>query len=855
MSRSDLWKWLALAAIALLSAYVVIPPKEKVRLGLDLSGGTSFLVAVDKERLENNIRAGDPNLDDAAVSKKIESILKDADARAVEVIRNRIDGLGVNEPVIQGGKNHRITVQLPGISKEAREAAEKSIQSAAFLEFKVVHKNNASLVDALFRNNQVPEGYEMGDDGRSYKRAANYIELAKDPGYQSRLSLFHVPNPLYAFMLERKILQNGDVIYIPMYVLRKAEMTGDALSSASVEMNTMTGEVTVNLTFNAKGAATFAKVTKAFAPGGSRNPNSQSGRQLAIILDDTLYSAPEIKEEIVGGRAQISGSFTWADASVLRNILNAGSLPAPMKILQKSSVESTLGVDAIKSGIRASLLATFLVGLFMIIYYAYCGLIADVALILDLLLLPAGLIIASNVLAVFVRDAAIARKSLDLPVLTMPGIAGIVLTLGMAVDANVLIFERIREEFAQGKSARTAVAAGYDRAFLAIFDSNITTLLTGIILFIFGAGPIRGFAITLTAGIVISMFTVLVVTRIIFNATIPESRVKPYKMLSLLKNPNYDFIKWGKPLGLASLAIIVVTLGLFFGRAFTTPKKVMAVDFTGGAAITYSYDAEKKPDIGAVRKALTTVLDDIAVQYQTSLEGKGNLLQVKTSDEVATSKKIAAADKEQNRPLSSILRDALNKGCPDAKFEISNEEIVGSEVGSDLKVAAVKAVIFSLIGILIYISIRFEFGFALGGVVALAHDAFITLGLYSLFGRQFSLTAVAALLTIVGYSINDTIVIFDRIREQLKLDHKSDFKTLCNKAINDTLSRTLLTSITTTIAVLVLFIFGGGAINDFALAMLIGVIAGTYSSVFISPALMVFWYRGRRPNFAISKDV
>ncbi|MBO7655949.1 MAG: protein translocase subunit SecF, partial [Kiritimatiellae bacterium] len=377
--------------------------------------------------------------------------------------------------------------------------------------------------------------------------------------------------------------------------------------------------------------------------------------------------------------------------------------------------------------------------------------------------------------------------------------------------------------------------------------------LTGIILFIFGAGPIRGFAITLTAGIIISMFTVLVVTRIIFKATVPESRVKPYRMLSLLKNPNYDFIKWGKPLGLASLAIIVVTLGLFFGRAFTTPKKVMAVDFTGGSAITYSYEEAKKPDIGEVRKALATVLDDIAVQYQTSLEGKGNLLQVKTSDEVATSKKIAEADK--TTPLATILCNALNKGCPEAKFEISGEESVGSEVGADLKVAAVKAVIFSLIGILIYISIRFEFGFALGGVVALAHDAFITLGLYSLFGRQFSLTAVAALLTIVGYSINDTIVIFDRIREQLKLDHKSDFKSLCNKAINDTLSRTLLTSITTVIAVLVLFIFGGGAINDFALAMLIGVLAGTYSSVFISPALMVTWYRGRRPSFAVSKSV
>ena len=841
MSRNDLWKWLVLAFLAVLSAYVVVPPKEKIRLGLDLSGGTSFTVAIDEERLSANVKAGNPELTDVEVQNQINTILKDADARAIEVIRNRIDGLGVNEPVIQGGKNHRIVVQLPGANAEQRDAAEKSIQSAAFLEFKLVHKQNDELVDKVLTSGRLPEGFVSSDDGRGYKRAANYNELVKDPDYARRLSLFEVPDPRYAFMLEREQGADGQVSYRPVYVLRKAELTGDALSSASVEIEPMTGRVHVSLVFNAKGAADFARLTKAYSPRGSRNKDSDEGRRLAIVLDDTLYSAPVLKTEIPNGRAVIEGNFKWSEAAVLRNILNAGSLPAPMKILEKRSVESTLGADAIRSGLNAAVLATVLVALFMLIYYSYCGLIANVALVLDLLLLPAGLIVASNILSIFVKDAAIAKRSLDLPVLTMPGIAGIVLTLGMAVDANVLIFERIREEFALGKSARAAVAAGYDRAFLAIFDSNITTLLTAIILFIFGAGPIRGFAITLTAGIIISMFTALVVTRLVFNATVPENRTQPYRMLQFMKNANFDFLRWGKPAGLASLAVIVVTLALFFGRGLKNPASVMAVDFTGGASMTYGY--AQKADIGEIRKVVADVVkNDATIQYQSTLDGTGNLLLVKTSV-----MKIG----EEN--VSKMIQAALTQAFPESKFTLAGEEDVGSEVGKDLKRAATKAILFSLIGILVYVSLRFEFGFALGGVIALAHDAFITLGLYSLFGRQVSLTIVAALLTIVGYSINDTIVIFDRIREDLRKDPKTDYRTLCNRAINQTLSRTVLTSLTTLIAVLVLFIFGGGAINDFALAMLIGVIAGTYSTIFIAAPIMLAWYKGRRPGFATTK--
>ncbi|MBP5510648.1 MAG: protein translocase subunit SecD [Kiritimatiellae bacterium] len=843
MSRNDLWKWLVLVFLAILSVYTVYPPKEKIRLGLDLSGGTSFTIAIDQKRLASNLKAENPDQTDAQVQSRVDSLLRDADDRVVEVIRNRIDGLGVNEPVIQGGKNHRITVQLPGISEESRRTAEQSLQSAAFLEFKLVSPNNADEVDKLFKSGRIPEGYELGEDGQSFKRSANYNELVKDPEYLNRLGRFEVRDPRYQFMLER--FENEDthaIAYRPVFVRRKAEMTGGALSRASVEVDSMTGKVQVQLTFNAKGAAEFARLTKAYAPHGSRNKDKDRGRQLAIILDDTLYSAPTINEEIPNGKAVINGSFSWAEAAVLRNILNAGSLPAPMKVIEKRSIESTLGSDAIHSGLMAGILGLVLIMIFMLCYYCYCGVLANVALILDIVLLPAGLIIASNVLGVFVQDAAVAKKAIDLPVLTMPGIAGIVLTVGMAVDANVLIFERIREEFKLGKSARAAVAAGYDNAFLAIFDSNITTMLTAALLFIFGAGPIRGFAITLSAGIIISMFTALVVTRLIFNLTVSETRVKPYKMLQLLKNPNFDFVKWGKTAFVTSVLVALVTVGLFFGRAFHNPASVMSVDFTGGEAMTFQFDSAQKMEIGEVRKIAATLVNDATIQYQDSLEGSAQTLLVKTS-------MTKTAD---GKPVADAMLDALRKAKPEAKFLLANSEEVGSEIGADLKKAAIWASIWSLAAILIYVSLRFEFAFALGGVIALAHDALITLGLYSLFGflfggRQVGLMIVTALLTIIGYSINDTIVIFDRIREDLRKDQKSDLKTLCNKAINSTLSRTLLTSITTLIACLTLFIFGGGAINDFALAMVIGVLVGTYSSVFVAVPVMIWWFKGKRP--------
>jgi SecD/SecF fusion protein len=471
-------------------------------------------------------------------------------------------------------------------------------------------------------------------------------------------------------------------------------------------------------------------------------------------------------------------------------------------------------------------------------YYLYCGLIANVALLANLVLMPAGMIIAGGLLSVFVRDSGISNSVLQLPVLTLPGIAGIVLSIGMAVDANVLIYERMREEFRLGKTVRAAVAAGYDRAFLAILDSNLTTLLTGVILFIFGSGPIRGFAVTLSAGLIVSMYTALVLTRMVFDATVSETRVKPFRMLKLIGETSYDFLAKRKPAMLASLAVIVISWGCFAGRVARDKNAVLGVDFTGGASVTLSYG--KQADLGKVRKALADAgIPDAAVQYQKSLESGAGVLEIKSSYT-----EIAGA------PTSKRVQLALDESMPDMQFKVIGEEMIGPAVGKDLRNGAIKAIIISLIGMIIYITVRFQFGFALGAIAALAHDVLVTFGIFTLLGRQVNLTTVAALLTIVGYSINDTIVIFDRIREDMRLDQRSSFIDVINRAMNQTLSRTLLTTFVTMLAVFSLLIFGGGSIRDFALTMIIGMIAGTYSTLFIATPVMVAWYKGRRPGFA-----
>ena len=844
--RNDIWKWLALLIIAVFSIYVTYPPKEKLRFGLDLKGGTSFTLGVDKDKLRETIIADKPAIsnDNAAIEREIQKVLQGCDARIIQVVRRRVDGMGMNEPVIQGMKDHRLLVQLPGVDDETRKAAKQSLQSASFLEFRLTHPRNDELVNKLLALDVAPDGYEKGGSG--YVRKANYAEVAAQKGYAARLAAFHVPDPRYQFMLEK----TGDGSYRPAFVARSSptgtskRFTGEYLTSASVERDPA-GSLAISFSLNSEGARLFTQITRNYVAHGPKNPTDR-GRQLAIILDDVLVSAPVLQSEI-GAHGQITGHFSAAEAQQLANDLNSGALPAPLEILAESSVAPTVGEDAIHAGLVAAGLGFCLVALFMFIYYWFTGLVANVALFLDIALLPAALVFVANVLGVFAKDASMGSTgSLALPVLTMPGIAGLVLTLGMAVDANVLIFERIREEFQRGSSAGTAIKMGYGRAFTAIFDSNLTTILTGVILFIVGTGPVRGFAITLTAGVVISMFTAVIVTRLVLDNVVDPDRMKPFRMLQFFKTPKFDFVRLGKITTITSLAVILVTVSLFFVRAFTKPASVLAVDLTGGTSIVYSFKQEAKPAVGDIRKVLDPFDNATIIQYQ---EGMGDsTLLVKTGHSAETAKEKGV--KDVGGHVTKLLQDAFK----DADIKLLSVDEIGSMVGADLKKSGTWAVILSLCAILVYVGFRFEFGFGLGALVALAHDALISLGLFSICGRQVSLIVVTALLTIIGYSVNDTIVVFDRIREDLRKDQKSSFKDLCNHALNACLGRTVITSVTTFFAVAALFAFGDGSIYDFALTMAIGVVAGTYSSMFIATPIMMWCYKGRRPKFEAEKS-
>ena len=838
MTRNNIWKWLVLFLIAAVSIYVCNPPAEKFRFGLDLKGGTSFTLGVDTDKLAETILASNPNLTPEQVQAKVNETLVGCDDRIIQVIRRRVDSMGTNEPVIQGMKDHRLLVQLPGVDADVRAAAKASLQSAAFLEFRLTHPKNDQLVAKLLAKDVAPEGYKKSAGG--YAKADNYAEVSKVPGFAARLAAFETPDARYRFMLE----DNGNGTYSPNFVSRTTELTGESLVKAAVERDPTAGTLSIGFELNSEGGQKFATLTRNYKAGGPKNPTSR-GRQLAIILDETLISAPVINSEI-STRGQITGHFTAAEAQKLANELNAGALPAPLRILAESTVAPTVGDDAIQAGKVAAVMGFLLVAIFMFIYYWRTGLIADIALFLDIVLLPTALVLCANVLGVFAHDPSMGGGgSMQLPVLTMPGIAGLVLSLGMAVDANVLIFERIREEFQNGATAGKAIKNGYGRAFTAIFDSNLTTILTGIILFVVGTGPVRGFAITLTAGVVISMFTAVVVTRLVFDHCVNPERTKPFKMLQMFKAPSFKFMSYTKWTVSASAAIIVLTLAIFAIRGLVNPASVLAVDLTGGTSIVYNVNPEKLPEVKDIRAALNDFDNATVIQYQ---HGVGDTTLLVKTGETAETKKGATVE---NKDVGAYITKLLQEKFPESNITAASVDEVGSMVGADLKKSGTYAVLFSIVAILIYVAFRFEFGFGLGAIVALAHDALITLGLFSLCGRQVSLIVITALLTIIGYSVNDTIVVFDRIREKVKFNRnpKAVFADICNEAINQCLSRTVITSVTTLFAIIALFAFGDGSIFDFALTMLIGVAAGTYSSIFIATQIMVWWYRGKLPTF------
>ena len=722
----------------------------RIRLGLDLQGGTSFLVSMDTNRLT---QASDTN---QMASQTMDTSA--AISHAVEVLRKRVDKFGVAEPLIQPQGTDHILVQLPGLSAADQESAKVAIQKAAFLEFRMVH----------------PQSKELIEQG------------IVEPGYE---------------VLKRKEKnRDGRETTEAVLVKKRREMDGSGIKNAMVVRGNL-GEPEINFTLDPKASERFGEITTEYVH-----------QRMAIVLDGELYSAPVINEPIMGGSGRISGSFDQKEAFELANVLE-NPLRAPLHIDESREVNPTLGKDSIRSGIKACIYGTLAVSAFMLVYYLMAGMVANVALIANIIILLGVMCSVGTTL-------------------TLPVIAGIVLTVGMAVDANVLIYERIREETAKGKSLRGAIAAGYDRAFGTIFDSHVTTLISSIILIFMGTGSIKGFGVALTIGVTASLFTALIVTRMIFDFLVDRGWLKSLPMFHVIRATKLDFMKLAKPAFAISWLLIAIGVGYGFHRG----KSAFGVDFLGGDTCLFSF--ENRADEAQVRSALTKAgIKDPLIQYQKDLSTRKETLRVDSAT-----------------GTGGAVVSVLTK-LPEAKFIKLKQDHIGATVGQEIQKSAVIAALLSLFGILVYVAVRYEFSFAVGAVLAVVHDVLMTIGWYCLSGREFNATTVAAILTIIGFSTNDTIVIFDRIREDLKLGVRGTFREVMNQALNQTLSRTLITSGTVFIATTSLYIFGGGAINDFAFTFLVGIITGTYSSIYIASALVLWWHKGQRPSLGASAQV
>ncbi len=716
----------------------VMPPEKKIRLGLDLQGGTSFLLRLVDETGEGVSPA---TLD-----------------QAIEVIRKRVDQFGVSEPVIAAQGRDRILVQIPGLDTQQLASTKEQLQRVAKLEFAMVHPQSEAVLAAVDAGQGVlPPGFVV-------KEYTDTIE--------------------------------GKEQTVRLLVKQRADLTGDRVTAANPFYDVQGYGVAMKL--DSEGGKMFGDLTTA-----------NVGQRLAIMLDGDVQSAPSIRQPIYGGEAVITGRFSDAEARNLASVLE-NPLKTPVEIEETRSVSASLGADSIRSGVGAGLLGLALTLLFVLFYYRLAGVVACLALAVNLVLLFGAM-------------------SMFNFVLTLPGIAGIILTIGMAIDANVLIYERLREEMAAGKSLGAAVNSAYDKAFSAIFDANVTTLITSAILFWQATGPVKGFAITLTLGIIASMFSALLFTRTVFGFLLENFGLKKLRMVNWIPSRSIDFL--GKRhLALAlSLVVLLGSIGYFAWRG----EKNFGVDFTGGDLVV----------LGAK--------DNIPLaDLRRSVEGAGlgeSTLQIATEEGrelITVQSKFGTAD---------AIVAKLQQDFPQAGLTIEQTDTVGPRIGKELAGRSLFALALGLLGILIYVTLRFEFSFALGALVALLHDVIITVGVFALLGREISMVMVGAVLTIAGYSINDTIVVFDRVREGLMSGRRGTVAQIMNACLNETLGRTILTGGTTLLATTALYFFGGPVLSDFALAIIIGVLVGTYSSIFVAAPIVLWW--SKRTGKSIKREV
>ena len=704
--------------------------------------------------------------------------------QAVKTLQGRLNPDGTKDMLIQPQGEDMIIIEMPGVSEEEAAWVREIIQKQSVLELRAVHPNNDSLAPQVAAKETAVPGYRLYTHSYTNDRTG-------DPVTEQLL-------------LEKRNKIEGKHV-------KKAFPDQGSTGVVRVELSNSGGKLMRNLTA----------------------PMTKGSDRLAIVLDGEINSAPVVQ-------ATLSSNFIIegiGDAEECRNLSATlmNPLENPLKILKESTVTARLGAATVSQGIYAGIAGLALTLVFLIIYYRIAGFIALIGLTINVLIL-------FGAMAMFEFT------------FTLPGIAGIILTIGVAVDANVLIYERLREELQEGKSLGSAIQAAYEKAFTAIFDANITTLITAIILFWRASGTVKGFAITLTIGILASMFAALVVTRVVFwwTARGPDKGVRKLTFLNMIPKRTINFMGLRKAAFAISLAGLAGSL-LMVG---TKREEALGIDFAGGALIQFQTQEER-----VLEKDASAALEDLDLKKVPIIQNEtlpapdnSEILSIRCADEDAQQivntlrEKIPSLslkkDPVEGNPASATGED----GAPDTPWKYdSSRDTVEASLGADFLVNSLIALGIGLVGILLYITIRFEFSFAVGAFAALFHDVLICIGIVILAGQELSLIHVGAFLTIAGYSINDTIVVFDRIRETLRTK-RGEVESVMNLAINATLSRTILTSLTTFMAVLVLYIFGGASLKAFSFAIMIGVIVGTYSSIFVASPIVLIWSRMRGTN-------
>ncbi len=817
--------------------------------------------------MKDKIKSGSSN---SEVISVIRQEAESAISNSFNVLRNRIDRFGVTAPNIQRlGSSGRILVELPGVKEPER--VRKLLQGTASLEFWPTYefteiRDAVSKVDALLKTLNASDIQTADSTAAPAADSTTLAEAVKEQiGATDSLStdqiallkehpLLAILNPngygkgaligyahykdtatinKYLSMPQVKAILPSDLV--PMWGVKptdnagtvfelvaikstrdgKAPLDGSCINDASISYREQGGMPTVSMAMNPDGAKTWARLT-----------TDNVGRSVAVVLDGMVYSYPNVNEPITGGRSEISGHFTIEEATDLANVLKSGKLPAPATILQEQVVGPSLGQESINAGMISFLIAFVLVLLYMLFFYRGAGVAANIALICNVVFLFGALISIGAVL-------------------TLPGIAGIVLTLGMAVDSNVIIYERIKEELRSGKQLRLAIKDGYSNAYSAILDGNITTIIVGVVLVIFGTGPIQGFATTLILGIITSLITSIFITRLYFEGRLARGKNITFEgkaTRNFLTNTKIDFIGLRKTTYAIAAVVVLTCLAFIFFKGFSK-----GIDFSGGRTYVLRFDKIVSPE--DVRKAAVAEFGGESVEVKQF--GSGSQMKVTTKYKINDNSQ--EVDQEVEGKLYNALKGFFQTPLTQDQFTttvdnpngIVSSDKVGPTIANDMKRKGVYAVVIALFAIFLYIAARFSnWSWGAGGVAALAHDSIIVIGFYSIFTGvlPFTLdidqTFIAAVLTIIGYSINDTVVIFDRIREYKRIYPKRTLKDNINGAVNSTLARTFNTSATTLVVLLAIAIFGGDTIRGFAVSLAIGVVVGTFSSVFIATPIM-----------------